>query len=127
VLSTMCETQAGKCWTQGCRVRTREGKPYCPEHFFLNPHASKVLGELAEAAGELDARVVNPHGALAEMVMVKLNEYSGMASLDRMVRDTPLDRAQVTRVFAALKKAGMIKLSKTNRGKVMARVAVEGM
>jgi len=113
------------CSYLGCMKATREGKPYCSNHVAFNDHAAKVLGELAAMEIEYTKKKANATGMLANELMCLLRERNGCASKGRLARDMNVGDVVVERLLIALKKQGVVKLSKTNRGKVIAQLKKE--
>ena len=123
--NTSYSSGARVCGAWGCKFTTREGKPHCPEHVQLNPHASRVLQDIAQRAaedalvakGDTPAEGCNIRGLTAQAILQKLDEH-GTRTRARICRDLSLAREVLDGYATALVKRGLIVEGKTQRGSV---------
>jgi hypothetical protein len=113
-------SEGHECRFPGCTILTRGGKPYCPDHFDLNPHAAKVLEGIRERAKE--RKKGRPGPLTTEDVLVALLERDGCASERRLARDLRLKPKVVVAALRLLARAGYVRLGVTNRGRVVAQL-----
>lgn len=110
-----------RCCEEGCLARTREGKPYCPDHVHLNAYVAELLGQIAANLEEVRARKALANGHVAREISAVLRDGSGAASLPRLARRLEVDRDLVRRTLHAMKAEKLVTLSLTDRGKLIAK------
>ncbi len=112
-----------RCEAPRCSQRTRDGKPYCPEHVELLPYVQELQAALAEQQAEQrrvasrGARAVDPDGLTARELLLQLDLY-GDRTVERLARDLQLDVDLVHAYAKALARHGRVSLSQTRRGHV---------
>jgi predicted transcriptional regulator len=113
------------CEAEGCLDSTRDGKPYCPDHVEMNPHAKRVAQEIARRKkeddqvreGELSVSEFNIHGITARSILQHLREH-GTRTKERLCRELNLEREVLDGYAQALIMKGLIHPGRTNRGSV---------
>jgi len=115
-------SQTRVCGLPGCKLVTREAKPYCPEHVGKNAHAGRVLAEIARREEE-DAAVAtggaptsyNLRGITSQSVIQQLTEH-GTRTKERLCRELGLDRRVLDGYSNALLAVGAVVTGRTVRG-----------
>lgn len=111
------------CEATGCKLATRESKPYCPEHVGMNAHAMLVLQRIAEREAE-DERVrkgkarvetYNIDGITAQEIVQNLYEH-GPRTRERLCRELSIDREILDGYAQALITAKRVFIGRTVRG-----------
>jgi len=114
----------GHCERTGCVNKTREGKPFCPDHVLSHPYAAALAGELASREREVCAiehgQPVDVDGMVASEVHQLLRD--GAATVERIARERSLTHVVARAVVIALARAGLISTGSTARGAIIARL-----
>lgn len=110
-----------ECRQDGCLKRTREGKPYCPDHVYLNPYVASLLADMERIEVEKQARKAVATGHVAHEIMVVLWSNNGVASVELIARTAGLERGLVVRTLRAMVSEKRVILKRTNRGRTMAK------
>jgi len=110
-----------RCFANGCDERTRDGKPYCPEHVEHHPYVRELQAALSQQRGEIDrverrgAGAVDPGGLTATEMLLQLRLY-GDRTVERLSRDLQLPVEVVAAYARGLARQGRVSLSHTRRG-----------
>lgn len=116
---------AKPCALSGCGNKTRESKPYCPEHVEHHPYVSELVARLTTRERELQrvarrgARAVDLDGLMAEEIMLQLELY-GSRTAERLCRDLQQELPVIQAYFQALARHGYVVLGETSRGNCLA-------
>jgi len=121
--ATAYQSNTRACELQGCPNVTREGKPFCPEHVDLNPHALRVTQEIAQreaedaivAKGDTPVSGYNVRGLTAQAILQDLIEH-GTRTKARICRELSLERSVLDGYVEALVEKGLIAEGLTQRG-----------
>lgn len=120
---TAYQSSARTCEAPGCRMNTREGKPYCLDHVELNPHAKQVTQEIAQkeaedsvaANGGTPASGYNTRGITASAILQHLAEH-GTRTKARLCRELVLERKVLDGYAEVLIRNGLLEAGTTQRG-----------
>lgn len=118
-----------RCFAERCDLRTRDGKPYCPDHVELHPYVQELQAMLAEQRGEIErverrgVRAVDPSGLTANELMLQLKLY-GDRTVERLARDLQLPPEVVEAYARGLAREGKVSLSHTRRGHVQVTLLI---
>ena len=112
-----------ECEAVKCHETTREGKPFCPEHVELNPHAHRVAQEIARreredrcvARGETSVEQMNTSGITAAAIMQCLGE-KGTRTKARICRELNIESAVLDGYVEALSRKNLVVVGTTIRG-----------
>ena len=116
------------CEANGCAKSTREGKPYCPDHFDLHPYVKEILAELGDNKAEQEkvrkkgSKAVNLKGMTANEIRLFLGNH-GSRTVERLARDLTLDVSVVRSYVASMSKQGQVILGRTTRGTTTVRLS----
>jgi hypothetical protein len=116
-------SQTRICELPGCKLTTRESKPFCPDHVGENTHAGKVLAEIARREaedemvlkGEAHPSVYNLRGITARSILQQLAEH-GTRTKERLCRELGLERKVLDGYSDALMAKGAVVIGRTSRG-----------
>lgn len=117
------------CDAPGCVERTREGKPYCPDHVDHLPYVQELLVALAdreaqdEAVQKRGARAVDMEASLTVQEILLHLELHGARTEERLVREINLDAKTLDGYLKALAKRKIITFGRTKRGSVTVKIA----
>lgn len=114
--------EARRCEIPDCGKRTRENKPYCPDHVEEHPYVRALLKLIAERDAEIE-RIkqgtwldANPYGFLAEEIIAYLRDR-GSTTVARLARDRLYDSPEVVeRVVVAMERVGLVRQGRSVRG-----------
>ena len=109
---------ARTCEFLGCSQITREGKPFCFDHCYMNPHAAQVLASIAAMRG--DPGQGDGAALLGEEIVSILRQHGGAASLDRLVQLARVKKHVFMRAMRPLLKDKRVKLRRGLRGQQIA-------
>lgn len=108
------------CSTPGCGDTTREGKPYCTEHVESHPYVQFLLKRVAdrdiedEAVRMQGSSAVNIDGITVEEITLQLRT-NGTRTVERLCREIALDKSVIRSYIVAMKAAGLVTVSWTDR------------
>lgn len=106
-------TKGGECHAEGCVVRTREGKPFCPAHVARMDYVRQVIERVQSFEEEMKKLQrgggVRLNGVLAQDIL-GLVEARGVLYTVHIANEYKLDATVVAKVFRALEKAGFVTL-----------------
>ena len=118
---TRVKTENRRCERGGCSERTRDGKPFCPDHVDEHPYVKIVLAQLAERETQDELVAAKGQGAAdldgvtCQEILLNLRLHGGR-TMERLVREINLDPKVLDGYVQALSRAGVVKLGKTERG-----------
>ena len=115
------------CTLPGCDMRTREAKPYCPEHVEQHEYVQQLLERLEAREKELSrvrrrgARAVELDGIAAREVLSYLRCH-GPRTVRRIARDLNLELCLARAFVEGLKRQGALQTRRTRRRRVAAEL-----
>lgn len=127
------------CGEEGCSARTREGKPFCPDHIFRINRPRSIQDMLAMSEVEIaevkkrGAEAVNLDGLIVEELLAGIAE-AGEITFRRLVKDRVFllthensDNATADSFLKRLKDEELVFVGSTNRGDNIVRLTPKGM
>ncbi len=128
-----------ECGEEGCIARTREGKPFCPDHIFRINRPRAIQDRLAMSEAEISevkkhgAKAVNLDGLIVEELLAGIAE-AGEITFRRLVKDRVFllthensDNVTADAFLKRLKDEGFIKVGSTARNDNIVKLTPEGM
>lgn len=128
LLAPKGRNQNRACDAPGCVERTREGKPYCPDHVDYHPYVQELISRLAErdaqdeAVQKRGARAVDMEASLTVQEIILHLELHGPRTEERLVREVNLDARTLNGYLRALAKRKIITFGRTKRGSVTVKL-----
>lgn len=114
-----------RCDFPGCGQNTREGKAFCSDHVEHQPYAKWVIEQIEAREKEVE-RVKKRGGKISAKSEVTRDLLGfiverGCCTLERLRRERmhDADEATVERYIKSLAKKGLVKISKTTRGRLL--------
>ena len=109
------------CEQAECKLSTREGKPFCPDHVAEHVYVRNIQDQLLVRTNEWKAvekkggEAVDVAGTTAKEILLILT-MQGSRTIKRISREVNLDSSLVESYIDALKKAGLVQVGRTTRG-----------
>ena len=118
--SSTGRTGSSYCKLDGCRVSTREGKPYCFNHVEHSPYVKALLVEIAVREGEASrlsrGEDVGCNARLVKESLILLR--SGSYTSARLARMIDIDPDAAISLIKLLDRNGLARMGKTERGSI---------
>lgn len=115
------------CAHPGCRQKTREGKPYCPEHIENLTQVKEILAQLEGKRAEEEVanlggwKSINRDGITTHEILQMLDLH-GPRTMERLARDLKLTEVQISSYIKALKSWNLVTTRRTARGSTIVSI-----
>jgi hypothetical protein len=115
------------CNEPGCGKSTREGKPFCSDHYDRHPYAQALIADLKANAAQVERVKKKPRAAGADDLIaceiVTQLRVHGDRTVPRLARDLREDTDVIEAYVKALKRQKRVSFGRTARGTRVVRLA----